>query len=70
MKMAGPIIYEPVMDVEVQAPVSFQGAVVGRLNKRGAIIRELIRLEENVNIKANAPLDNMFGYSSDLRQSH
>ncbi|KAF8509856.1 elongation factor G, mitochondrial [Hysterangium stoloniferum] len=66
-KTAHPVILEPVMKVEVVAPVEFQSAVIGSLNKRrGLIIDNEIR-EEEFTATAEVALNDMFGYSSALR---
>ncbi len=66
-RMAGIILMEPIMKVVVTTPAEFFGNVTGDLNRRRAIIvgddeRGVVRL-----ITAEAPLSEMFGYSSTLR---
>ncbi|KAI6014495.1 hypothetical protein PISMIDRAFT_27000 [Pisolithus microcarpus 441] len=62
-----PIILEPIMTVEVIAPSEFQSAVIGSLNqRRGTILDSEVRDEEFV-CTAEVPLNDMFGYSSQLR---
>ncbi|KAI5999739.1 elongation factor G mitochondrial [Pisolithus marmoratus] len=62
-----PIILEPIMTVEVVAPSEFQSAVIGSLNqRRGTILDSEVRDEEFV-CTAEVPLNDMFGYSSQLR---
>lgn len=65
------VILEPVMALEVSSPSEFQGTIIGNLNKRGGIIMATDLNEDGslVNIKADAPLREMFGYSTDLRSS-
>jgi elongation factor G len=65
---AKPTILEPIMKVEVEAPVEFQGAVVGQVNQRRGAIMETVS-DENVTIVAEVPLNTMFGYSTDLRSA-
>jgi elongation factor G len=65
---AKPTILEPSMKVEVEAPVEFQGAVVGQVNQRRGMILETTS-DENVTIVAEVPLNTMFGYSTDLRSA-
>ncbi len=64
---ARPIILEPIMKVSVICPIEFQGAVMGNLNKRRAIILDSESQEENMTITAEVPLNAMFGYSTELR---
>ncbi|KAG1746176.1 P-loop containing nucleoside triphosphate hydrolase protein [Suillus lakei] len=66
-KNTKPVILEPIMTVEVVAPSEFQSAVIGGLNqRRGTIIDSEVRDEEFVCI-AEVALNDMFGYSSQLR---
>jgi len=64
---AGPAILEPIMNVEVQIPTEFQGAVVGALNRRRGIILSAVDYGELSVIQAEVPLYEMFGYSTELR---
>ncbi|ATB31796.1 elongation factor G [Melittangium boletus] len=66
---AKPIILEPMMKVEVQAPEDFQGSVVGQINQRRGTILESGTAEGYVTVVAEVPLNNMFGYSTDLRSA-
>jgi elongation factor G len=65
---AKPTILEPIMKVEIEAPVEFQGAVVGQVNQRRGVILETVS-DENVTVTAEVPLNTMFGYSTDLRSA-
>jgi elongation factor G len=65
---AKPTILEPIMKVEVEAPVEFQGSVVGQVNQRRGVILETVS-DENVTVTAEVPLNTMFGYSTDLRSA-
>ncbi|KAG9312743.1 P-loop containing nucleoside triphosphate hydrolase protein [Chiua virens] len=62
-----PIILEPIMTVEVVAPGEFQAVVIGSLNaRRGTILDSEVR-DEEFTCTAEVPLNDMFGYSSQLR---
>jgi len=65
---AKPTILEPIMKVEVSAPIEFQGSVVGQVNQRRGVILETVS-DENVTVTAEVPLNAMFGYSTDLRSA-
>ncbi|HEY8942866.1 MAG TPA: elongation factor G [Polyangiaceae bacterium] len=65
---AKPAILEPIMKVEIEAPVEFQGSVVGQVNQRRGVILET-KSDDNVTITAEVPLNSMFGYSTDLRSA-
>jgi elongation factor G len=64
---AAPVVLEPVMTVEIVAPIEFQGNVIGAINQRkGTIIDTEIR-DEEFTLIAEVSLNDMFGYSSQLR---
>ena len=65
---AKPTILEPIMKVEIEAPVEFQGAVVGQVNQRRGVILETVSADV-VTVTAEVPLNTMFGYSTDLRSA-
>ncbi|TIC06543.1 hypothetical protein E3Q08_00820 [Wallemia mellicola] len=64
---ASPVILEPIMKVEIVAPIEFQGSVIGGINqRRGTIIDTEIR-DEEFTLICEVALNDMFGYSSNLR---
>jgi len=65
---AGPTILEPIMRVEIDVPTEFQGAVVGQVNQRRGVILETIP-GDTVTVRAEVPLNTMFGYATDLRSA-
>ena len=66
---AKPTILEPIKKVEVQAPEEFQGSVVGQLNQRRGTILSTENAEGYLTAVAEVPLNQMFGYSTDLRSA-
>jgi elongation factor G len=66
---AKPTILEPIMLVEVNFPEEFQGAVMGQLNQRRGSIVSSEKQEAYVTAQAEVPLNDMFGYSTDLRSA-
>ncbi len=67
MKEAGPIILEPIMDVEITTPQDHVGDVVGDLNRRRGQIQNQESSGSTVIVRAHVPLKEMFGYISHLR---
>jgi elongation factor G len=65
---SAPTILEPIMKVEIDAPIEFQGSVVGQVNQRRGVILETVG-GDNVSITCEVPLNAMFGYSTDLRSA-
>ena len=64
---AAATIVEPVMSVETEIPTEFQGTVIGTLNKRKGLIQNTESDDMFCVVKADVPLANMFGFSTDLR---
>ncbi len=67
MKKAGPIILEPIMDVEITTPQDHVGDVVGDLNRRRGQIQNQESSSSTIIVRALVPLKEMFGYISHLR---
>ena len=66
-RKSGPVLLEPVMDVEVVTPSEYLGDVVGDLNSRRGKIGGMIQRREAQVIGASVPLADMFGYATALR---
>ncbi|MBU6201063.1 MAG: elongation factor G [Acidobacteria bacterium] len=66
-QMANPIILEPIMAVEVVTPEDYMGDVIGDLSSRRGRIEGMEANGNAQNIRAQVPLSEMFGYSTDLR---
>ncbi len=64
---AGLRLLEPVMSVEITAPVEYTGSITGSIcGKRGKIVKMDTRGNDAV-LRSLVPLDEMFGYSGELR---
>ncbi len=66
---AAPAILEPIMNVAVETPAEFQGAVMGLLNQRRGIILGTQEEGPLCVVEARVPLAEMFGFSTVLRSS-
>lgn len=70
MRKAKPYLKEPVMAVEVITPENFLGDVIGDINRRrGRLEGSDPGLGGTMNVHAQVPLSEMFGYATDLRGS-
>jgi elongation factor G len=67
MRKASPVLLEPMMAVEVETPEDYMGDVMGDLNRRRGIIQGMEDSAGVKLVKAEVPLAEMFGYSTDLR---
>ena len=66
-RKANPAILEPIMKVSVTVPDEYMGTVIGDITaRRGNILGQITRTGA-VQIDANVPLAEMFGYATDLR---
>ena len=66
---AQPVVLEPIMKLEVNAPEEFQGSVMGQVNQRRGVILNSGTQDGYCVIEAEVPLSDMFGYSTDLRSA-
>ena len=60
-------LIEPVMRVEIQAPAEYQGAVMGGISKRSAVMLNVDTAGGYFAMLCEVPLNNMFGYATELR---
>ena len=67
VKVANPVILEPLMKVEVVTPENFMGEVIGNLNSKRGQIKEMRDRSNMKVIDATVPLAEMFGYATELR---
>ena len=66
-KSAGPVIMEPIMNVEVVTPEENMGDIIGDLNKRRGQVSGMESKGNARVVKAKVPLSEMFGYVTVLR---
>jgi elongation factor G len=66
---ARPVLLEPIMKVEVVTPEDFMGDVMGDLNSRRGMIHGMEDVPSGKIVRAEVPLAQMFGYSTDLRSA-
>ena len=64
-----PVLLEPVMKVEVVTPEDYLGSVTGDLSRRRGILSETASSAAGKIIKAEVPLEQMFGYATALRSA-
>ena len=70
-KKASPVLLEPIMNVQIITSEQFMGDVIGDVNSRRGVVKEIIdRGKGNARVKeisAEVPLASMFGYATQLR---
>jgi len=67
LRAAGPVLLEPIMRLEISTPNEHVGDLVGDLQQRRAIILSTESRGTATVLHAEAPLANLFGYSSAMR---
>lgn len=67
MMVAGPVLLEPIMDVEVTIPEDSLGGISGDINSRRGRIMGMEVKGKTQSVKAQVPLAEMFTYANDLR---
>lgn len=66
-KKANPTILEPIMKLEVIVAPEYTGNVTGDLNRRRAVIEDILSRNNTQVLEAKVPLSEMFGYITSLR---
>jgi elongation factor G len=66
-EMAKPVLLEPIMSVEVVTPEDYMGDVIGDLSSRRGRVEGMEARGSSQVVRAQVPLSEMFGYSTDLR---
>ena len=69
LRRAGSVLLEPVMKIQVITPGDYLGSILADLNKRRGRIRSTEGEGGTQVVEADVPLDEMFGYSTDLRSA-
>ncbi len=64
---AKPVLLEPIVTVDIITPGEFMGEVIGNINSRKGEVKCINHKDHVSEIKARVPLNQMFGYSTDLR---
>jgi elongation factor G len=67
MRKSDPVLLEPIMKVDVTAPESYTGDVIGDLNSRRGKIEGMENRGNATVVHSFVPLASMFGYATDLR---
>jgi elongation factor G len=67
LRAAGPVLLEPIMKLEISTPDDHVGDLVSDLQQRRAIIHSTESRGTATVLHAEAPLANLFGYSSAMR---
>ncbi len=66
---AAPALLEPMMKVEVVTPEVYMGDVMGDLSRRRGLMQGMDDVPAGKVVRAEVPLAEMFGYSTDLRST-
>jgi len=63
------VLLEPIMSVEVVTPEDYMGDVMGDLSRRRGLVQGMEDSPAGKIVRAEVPLSEMFGYSTDLRSA-
>ena len=66
-RKAAPVLLEPHMNLDVLCPAEYVGDVISGLSQRGGIVSSMESKPAHEHVKAQAPLVQMFGYTTTLR---
>ncbi|MFW6005686.1 MAG: EF-Tu/IF-2/RF-3 family GTPase, partial [Desulfonatronovibrionaceae bacterium] len=66
---SGPLLLEPVMMVEITTPMEFVGECISLLGSKGGHVDNMYDRHDQKVIVSLAPMNKMFGFSTDLRSA-
>ena len=66
-RLAGAVLLEPIMRVEIVVPEEYMGDVIGDVNSRRGRLEGMEAVNGMQEIRCFIPLSEMFGYATDLR---
>ena len=66
---AVPVIFEPVQVHQIEAPTDFMGAVTSLVTQKRGTLVDVAQDETGVTIRAEIPVSEMIGWTSDLRSA-
>jgi elongation factor G len=66
-RKAGPVLLEPIMQIDIMSPSDFVGDVISNLTQRGGLVHSLEQKHTFDLIKGEIPLVKTFGYSTVIR---
>lgn len=67
MRIADPVLLEPIMKVEVTVPEEFMGDIIGDLSSKRGQIQDTEQRGNARVVKSLVPLSEMFGYATQVR---
>jgi elongation factor G len=67
LRQGGPVLLEPIMKLEITTPEDYMGDLVGDLQQRRGVVSNTENRGNMYVIAAEAPLAELFGYSSAMR---
>jgi len=66
-RKAKPVLLEPIMKIEITTPEEYMGEVIGDLNSKRAVIKEMKDRAKTKIIDGEVPLSAMFSYATTIR---
>ncbi|MBI2140982.1 elongation factor EF-2 [Candidatus Woesearchaeota archaeon] len=69
MLNAAPMVFEPLQVLQIDAPVSYMGAISKLIQNRRGQLLEMTQEGEMITVKAKLPVAETFGLTSDLRSA-
>ena len=66
---SGPVLFEPVQVQQIEAPTEFMSALTALVSGKRGILNDVQQDANSVTIKAELPVNEMIGWSNDLRSA-